>query len=176
MSGSKRQSTANLPLEKVLQLDEEEFEQHLQDILEEGNKNDFLGKAAEAEADALIAIEAKKYDEAWRLFHEQKMQYIKHASRSGFTRLQTLALDGSVSEYLANILRLEGKHLDALTHIVYWVASSSRKTKKQKQKLVAYFNRAGLAALDLSTVEGFIEGIKQNPEYPLIQTQMKAWK
>ncbi len=101
---------------------------------------------------------------------------MKHASRCNFTRLQTLALDGSVSEHLADVLRLEGKHTAALAHIVYWVASSSRKTKRQKQNLQAYFRRANLKNVEFQDLEQFMEGIKENPDFRLVQDQMRRWE
>ncbi|EJG0692348.1 hypothetical protein C4G81_RS22265 [Vibrio parahaemolyticus] len=105
-------------------------------------QEDFLGKAANAGQKAKKAMKLKNFDEAWGLFHEQKSLYIQHANRSGFTANQTLALDATVHEEMANILRQEGKHNDALVHIVYWVlAGSERPIKRHDQKLQAYFNR-----------------------------------
>ncbi|HHF3152712.1 TPA: hypothetical protein ACPJ2A_004591 [Vibrio diabolicus] len=105
-------------------------------------QEDFLGKAANAGQKAKKAMKLKNFDEAWGLFHEQKSLYIQHANRSGFTANQTLALDATVHEEMANILRQEGKHNDALVHIVYWVlAGSERPIKRHDQKLKAYFNR-----------------------------------
>lgn len=165
-----------LPLQQLILMDEEKFEQYMRDDLKSFEKNDFLGKAADAKHDALTAVKAKQYDKAWRLFHEQKLNYMKHASRCNFTRLQTLALDGSVSEHLADVLRLEGKHTAALIHIVYWVASSSRKTKRQEQKLQAYFRRANLKGVEFQDLEQFMEGIKKNPDFRLVQDQMRRWE
>ncbi|RZF84367.1 hypothetical protein EXT46_03360 [Pseudoalteromonas sp. CO325X] len=105
-------------------------------------QEDFLGKAANAGQKAKKAMKLKNFDEAWGLFHEQKSLYIQHANRSGFTANQALALDATVHEEMANILRQEGKHNDALVHIVYWVlAGSERRIKRHDQKLQAYFNR-----------------------------------
>ncbi|MFA0570700.1 hypothetical protein [Vibrio gallaecicus] len=105
-------------------------------------QEDFLGKAANAGHKAKAAMKLKNFDEAWGLFHEQKSLYIEHANRSGFTANQALALDATVHEEMANILRQENKHNDALVHIVYWVvAGSERPIKRHNQKLLAYFNR-----------------------------------
>jgi hypothetical protein len=156
--------------------EEAELEELMEDTIKDLHENDFLEKAADAKQDAHAAVEARRYDEAWRLFHEQKLNYMKHASKSGFTHSQTLALDVSVSEHLANVLRLEGKHADALAHIIYWIASSTRTTETQKTKLMAYFNRARLKRITVLDIEHFVEHIKHTPDFPLIQKQVKAWK
>lgn len=88
-------------------------------------KNDYLGKAAVAGSKAQEAVASGEFDIAWGLYHDQKQHYLQHASRCGFTKAQVLALDASVSQPMANILRLENKHYDALVHIVYWLAASS---------------------------------------------------
>ncbi|WP_217525245.1 hypothetical protein [Vibrio metschnikovii] len=103
---------------------------------------DFLGKAAQVGHEAKAAIKLNKFDEAWRLFHEQKSLYVQHVNQSGFTPNQALALDATVHEDMANLLRLEGRHKDALVNIVYWVlAGSERPIKRHDQKLRSYFNR-----------------------------------
>lgn len=78
-----------------------------------------MGKAAEAGQKAKDAKRTKEYDKAWGLYHEQKMLYMQHANRSDFTNRQVLALDSQVHEDLANILRVEKKNDNALTHILY---------------------------------------------------------
>ncbi|EKO3681672.1 hypothetical protein M3905_003446 [Vibrio metschnikovii] len=103
---------------------------------------DFLGKAAQVGHEAKAAIKLNKFDEAWRLLHEQKSLYVQHVNQSGFTPNQALALDATVHEDMANLLRLEGRHKDALVDIVYWVlACSERPIKRHDQKLRSYFNR-----------------------------------
>lgn len=139
-------------------------------------ENDFLGKAAEAGHKAKDAVKAKKYDEAWGLYHKQKELYMKHANRSGFTPMQVLALDASVHENLANILRLEGKHKDALANIVYWViAGSERPIKRHKQKLQAYFNRCDFKNTSLEDAEKTLATISELPQYTLARSIVSGW-
>ncbi|MBU2970781.1 hypothetical protein KO527_15625 [Pseudoalteromonas sp. C2R02] len=102
--------------------------------IEEMVKRDHLGKEAKAGHKAKDAIKNKKYDEAWGFLHEQKLQYMEHANISGFNVEQTLALDADVHENLANVLRLENKHKDALIHIVYWVTAQNHRPKKNHEK------------------------------------------
>ncbi len=133
---------------------------------------DFLGDAAEFKRQGMLAIKSKEYNEAWELFHKQKECYMKHSDEHSFTAQQTSALDASVSENLANILRLEGKHIDALIHIIYWVSTSSKVTKTQDKKLIAYFNRAKLNGVEASQVEKFIG---TSPNFQQIKTKLSEW-
>ena len=80
-----------------------EFEDYAQKVMADFQKNDFLGKAAEAGHKAKAAVKDKQYDKAWGFYHEQKSFYMQHANRSGFTAKQALALDASVHE---DILRV----------------------------------------------------------------------
>lgn len=139
-------------------------------------KEDHLYDAAAAGAKAKEAAAAGKFDEAWGLYQDQKQHYLKHAARSGFTKAQVLALDASVSESLANILRLEGKHHDALVHIVYWVAASSRVTKSQQQKIPAYFNRCKFKNITLSEFTTLIETSRPNPDFKKFRDIIYGWR
>jgi len=120
-------------------------------------EEDYLGMAAQAKRNAEAAVKDKNYDKAWALLHEQKDFYMKHANRSGFSVIQVLALDSTVHESLANILRLEGKHEDAFTHLLYCVISHKhRPIKRHSQKLVAYFNRCKFKYIKITDVTEFI--------------------
>ena len=139
------------------------------EIFGKRDMTDYLGKAAMCEKKGLAKMKEKKFDEAWKSFHEQKTHYMRHANRSGFTPQQALALDASVSVNLANVLRLESKQLDAFIHILYWVSTSPATTKTQEQKLKAYFNRAKIESLNLDKVNEFI-GSKEKKDFRTIQT------
>jgi len=97
---------------------------------------------------------------------------MRHANEQRFNAQETSALDASVSENLANILRIEKKHTDALIHIIYWISTSSRRTKAQDKKLDAYFNRAKLEKLKLSQLEDFIA---KNSGFRNIRNQVQEW-
>lgn len=159
----------------LFEMGEAEFEEYQKQAIEELKKHDYLGFAATAKDKALAAVKSKQYDEAWKLFHDQKLHYMKHAARSQFTRLQVLALDACVSEHLANILRLQGKHQDALVHALYWVAASPRRTKAQDKKLHAYFNRAQLKDIDYLAAERLLKLVQSNPELPIIRQHVMKW-
>lgn len=120
--------------------------------------SDYLGKAAKVGNEAKQAVKYKDFNKAWKLFHEQKSYYMKHANKSGFSAQDALSLDSNVHEHLANILRIEGKHHDAFFNILYWViASKHRPIKKHEQKLLAYFNRCKFKNISLTEVNNYIE-------------------
>lgn len=81
---------------------------------------DYLYLAAEAGRDAKAAAKAGNFDTAWGLFHDQKQIYLQYAQHQGWGARQTLALDSSVHEDLADLLRLEKRHREAFPHILYW--------------------------------------------------------
>ncbi len=105
-------------------------------------QEDFLRKAASAKHKAKEAVKLKDFDKAWGLYNDQKLFYMQHAKRGGFTKQQYLALDSQVHEDLADILRMEKRHIPAFIDILYWViANNHHPTKRHQQKLTAYFNR-----------------------------------
>ncbi len=145
-------------------------------IIQEFSENNFLGKAAESGSKAKAAVKAEKYDEAWRLYHEQKSYYMQNANRLGSSRKQILALDSNVHEELANILRLEGKHNDALANIVYWVlAGKDRPIKRHKQKFQSYFNRCKLKNTTLADAEKAVDSEKRLPEFTTAKSLVSKW-
>lgn len=155
---------------------EESFEEFVAGLQTDFAKNDHLGKAAVAGSQAQEAVTAGAFDAAWRFYHDQKQHYLRHAAGCGFTKTQTLALDASVSQPMANILRLEGKHLDALAHIVYWVAASPRITKSQQQKLPAYFNRCEFKNVALSDLHELVEASRADPDFVRIRNTIGGWR
>lgn len=153
-----------------------EFENYAQEAMEDFQRNDFLGKAAAAGHKAKAAVKSKEYDKAWGLYQEQKSLYMHHANRSRFTAIQALALDASVHEDMANILRLESKHEDALVNIVYWVlAGVDRPIKRHQQKLKSYFNRCKLKNTELTEAERIIASNTKLPEFTLARSIVSEW-
>lgn len=153
-----------------------EFDNYAKKVMEEFQQNDFLGKAAEAGHKAKAAVKSKQYDEAWRFYHDQKSFYMQHANRYGHTAKQVLALDASVHEEMANILRLENKHEDALVYIVYWVlAGVDRPIKRHQQKLQSYFNRCKFQNTQLAGAEKIIASNAKLPEFTLARSIVTEW-
>lgn len=105
---------------------------------------DLLGQAAYKKKLAKLSIKEKKYDDAWKFLHEQKELYLRHASSSGFDLVSTRVIDASIHEDLANILRLESKHKQALSNLSYTYKAqfmANRPIVTLEKKLQAYFSR-----------------------------------
>lgn len=139
------------------------------------DSTDYLGKAARAGKRARKAIEAGDFDGAWRHYHEQKMHYAGQARRSEFTPAQALALDGSVSQSLANVLRLEERHQEALVHFIYYYCTT-RVSKSDVKQLVAYLNRSKITSVDISDVQKFTASLGPLPDFRAIQAACDRWQ
>jgi len=135
---------------------------------------DYLGKAAEAGHNAKAAVRERRFDDAWRLYAEQKSFYMQHAKAYEFTAAQALALDASVSEHLANILRMEKKHHDALVHILY-CALASRPTKALQTKLPVYFKRCHFHGVQFDAVEAMMQS-QTRWTFDKIKDQVRQWR
>ena len=138
-------------------------------------EEDHRSLAAEAKRAAADAVESEDFDEAWRLLHLVKHHYALHAAESGFTASQLRTLDGSVHEDLANVLHLEGRDDEALIQIVYWVATSEKSISRHDRKISAYFKRCNFNNVQLDEVEAFVSSVKSNPDFRLIDHQVKKW-
>lgn len=146
-------------------------------LLKLSQRNSYLHHAAEAKHKAHAAAKKGKYNRAWKYFHEQKSMYSKHAAISDFTDKQALSLDSSVHENLADILRLQGKHEEALSHILYWVtAGRDRPLKRHDLKFKAYFNRCNYLNTSLSEARRYSKSKLQHPDFANAQSKTKKWK
>lgn len=142
--------------------------------------DDYLGLAAYAGQQGKLAVKEGRYDDAWYFFHQQQDAYAKHATGLGqFTELQTLTLLSSVNESLADVLRLEGKHRQALQHIIYWNAwgeLSGRTKKSMATKLKSYFARCKFDSVQLSDAQLLVQReSKASPDLSRIQTVVSTW-
>lgn len=145
--------------------------------LQSGDREDHLGPVAELGRKSRGAIKAGRYDEAWRLLHEQKLLYMKHAKRYGHTPRQALALDGSVSASLANILRLEGKYDEALVHMLYSVANRDGPlSESMKKKVLEYFNRCRFENLTFDQALAQISAPGELVQLPELQAKVSDWR
>ncbi|BBV97900.1 DUF4236 domain-containing protein [Pseudomonas monteilii] len=143
---------------------------------ESENRKDYLGPAANVARAARDAMKAGKLDKAWSLQQDQKHLYLQHANQCGMTAREAIALSTSVHQSMANVLRLEGRHQEALAHILYWRAGSAdRSTKIQDQKVRAYFNRCRLKKTTLEDVQALIDLQSNMPSLPEIQGQVRDW-
>jgi len=143
--------------------------------LDRMDMTDYLGQAADAGHKAKAAADARYFDSAWRYFHEQKAHYLCHANRSEFTPAQAIALEGSVHRSLANFLRNEERHAEALVHFLYYYASSPRRTKTDEKQIEAYYNRSKIKAANIDQVRSFAQNLGPIPNFRLIQSTCSQW-
>ncbi|WP_152479994.1 hypothetical protein [Halomonas sp. THAF12] len=137
---------------------------------------DHLGLAATAGHAAKQAIKEKRFDDAWRHLHEQQEHYLAHAAKSGFTGPQTLALAGSIHKPMANILRMEGRHDQALVHMMYYMATARRPPKADQQKLGAYFRRCKFGLADEAKLKLVMSALKRDPVFDAARGIVAQWR
>jgi hypothetical protein len=135
---------------------------------------DYLQLALEKGREAKVAMREKNNAEAWELLQQQKNFYNKFSISEGSNESELTALDSSVSKDLANLLRQDKKHKDALVHIIYWVANSKTVTKDQESKLRVYFNRAKLMGPAVDDVMDYCLG-DEGKELHVVQKDVDSW-
>ncbi|MGY8862554.1 MAG: hypothetical protein ACKVJ2_07960 [Pseudomonadales bacterium] len=135
---------------------------------------DYLQLAQEKGREAKVAMREKNNAEAWELLQQQKSFYNKFSINEGSNESELTALDSSVSKDLANLLRQDKKHKDALVHIIYWVANSKTVTKDQESKLRVYFNRAKLMGPAVDDVMDYCLG-DEGKELHVVQKDVDSW-
>ena len=135
---------------------------------------DYLVLALDKGNEAQIAMREKNNTEAWDLLQSQTQLYSKYVASQSAGADALVALDSPVSKDLANLLRQEKKHKDALVHIIYWVGNSQSVTKDQQSKLRAYVNRAKLSVTTVDDVMGYCsaDGVKQ---LHVVQKDVDNW-
>ena len=141
------------------------------------DEDNYLGRASVANQKAKLAMKDKKFDISWWLLNQQKILYMAHAQRAEFTVRQTTQLDSSVHADMANVLRLEGKDINALCHIIYQVAGDTRPiTDSVTKKLRAYFNRAKLMNTGFDQVLNYAITSKESPDFNEVQSKVSGWR
>ena len=135
---------------------------------------DYLQLALEKGREAKVAMREKNNAEAWELLQQQKNFYNKFSISEGSNESELTALDSSVSKDLANLLRQDKKHKDALVHIIYWVANSKTVTKDQESKLRVYFNRAKLMGPSVDDVMDYCLG-DEGKQFHVVQKDVDNW-
>lgn len=154
---------------------DESFEEYANRNIKKALETDYLGFAAIASAKAREAEKNGEHDKAWGLLHEVQTHYLNHAEENNFTIVQMLGLISPIHKTMANILRKEGKHLDAMSHIIYWAASNDRQLKEQDKKIPAYFRRLKYKHTTLEDVQAYIKSIKGKPDFHEIQQKLTEW-
>lgn len=136
---------------------------------------DYLGKAADVGRKITAAVKADEHDNAWRLLHEQQALFIKHAQQFKFGKLDTLTILSGIHWGFAKILKKEGKHPDALIHVIYMVASDRRRLKGHQSSLRVYFNRCKFKNTTLDELYAYNEKIWSEPDFMAVRSQVFDW-
>lgn len=137
---------------------------------------DHLGPAAIAGNAANKAIKDKRFDDAWRHLHEQQEHFLAHSAKYGFTAQQTLALAGGVHKSMANILRIEGRHDQALVHMMYYMATARRPPKADQQKLGAYFRRCKFSQVEEAKLKLVMSALRRDPVFDAARGIVAQWR
>lgn len=141
-------------------------------IISYGGRVDHLGLAALAKRSALDAVGRGDYNSAWSFISEQQEHYINHARCNRWSPRDVLSIDGKVSADFAYILYKEGKHKQALVHIVYWTSTARNVIKDHDKKLGAYFKRCKFENITLDAFKVFADECRKRPDYVQIQNRI----
>jgi hypothetical protein len=148
---------------------------NLDNLFGERSKEDYFLNAAIEAREAELAVKEKRYDDAWRHYHQKKMCYMQQANRVGDAKY-AIELDASVHEHLANILRLEGKHREALPHIIYWVLGGRRiPLKKHNTKFKSYFSKCDFKNTPLTEAEKKLKDKQLKADLLIAQNLVSSW-
>jgi len=135
-----------------------------------------LTKATEAVGQASSAMASGELNAAWGLYQEAKEHYMAHAVQCNYTAAQVIDLDSSMSRPLADILRQENKHFDALVHIVYWAAGTEMPLKIHKQQVASYFKRCKFRRVELEDVTSLVSISRVDTDFVRIRDTIGAWR
>jgi hypothetical protein len=141
------------------------------------HKEDYGSLSASALMRAKKAIKEKRFDDAWGLLHQAKISGVEHCKSqpNNCSRMQLIYYETRPHAAMANILRMEKKHTQALIDYTYFVTDSENLTVKYKRKkLRAYFNRAKLSNITLDEYKDFIFSMNGEPDYFKIETFVKT--
>lgn len=144
----------------------------------ESEYQDHLGAAVDARKAAEQYIKEKNYNEAWRYLCIAKDEFANHANQHNFTFDQFIALDATIAELMADVLRREGRHIPALVHIVYWVIAGARVDKRIKRhgdKFKAYFGRCKLKDVSLTEAWLDVQSVGDGHAYIIAEELVKQW-
>lgn len=124
-------------------------------------------------------IREEKHDEAWSVAHQAMA-----------TPFENWWLNFDFHEYLADILRKEEKHTQALVHILAWYAvgfwgSQNLRNfdgelckplaNRYDSKLKAYFNRCKFKSVSLDECGAYAESLSVPPNLTEIQDTVSGW-
>jgi hypothetical protein len=139
------------------------------------HEEDYSALCNSARLRAQKAIKEKRLNDAWRLLNKEKLYGMIYCEfSSDCPKVTLIHYQQRPHEDMANILRLEKKHIDALINYTYFVTDSEYLSVKYKlKKLKAYFNRAKLVDITFDEYKDFIFSMHGVPDYDKIETKIK---
>ena len=158
----------------------EKFNSHFNDeeLLVYGSpkRSDCLGRAAVYGKKASTAVKEKEFDLAWWIYHQIKALHFEHANKFNFAQEHIIGMDSGISKSFGNILRLEGKHQQALVHILYWQLGETRpNVKRNVKKIRAYYNRSKISSITFEDLIEWMDSWNGLADYAAIQNQVSDW-
>ena len=137
--------------------------------------------------DAELAVKKKNYSKALDIYREEILQ-LQDSLNSG-NGYQLVEFDAVISKGIANVLRLQGKHLEALVELTYFISVFRRSiwvntNEAQEEKLKAYLRRAKLHNIGINELNDYLDSFDddapQNARrgvdcYQRIQQQIYLW-
>lgn len=133
-----------------------------------------LQQATEIGQRARAAAKSGDYAQARSLYGEQRAALARYRERVGAEAGQEASVFAPLHQGLADLLRLEKRHTEALPHILFWVIAGRQKPlKAHADKLRAHFNRCKLQHTTLAEVEAF--AAQAPADISAIETQVQTW-
>lgn len=138
--------------------------------------DDLLGRSAVLGHKSGVAVKEGRYDIAWWIYNHCKRLQLAHAIKCNFDERQILRMDSAASRPMANLLRLEGKHRQALTHMVYCCSGDTMPMSKADiKKLTAYVNRVKLESTTVEDVVEATNAMRISPNFEKAQRLVESW-
>jgi hypothetical protein len=144
--------------------------------IDELKRNSPATKAQQCIERASDALSTGDLSAAWRLYLEAKDHYLSHATQCNYSRTQLIDLDSSMSAPLAEVLRREGRHFDALSHIVYWAAGTENPMKMHDQRVASFFKQCKFRNATLEDVLSLVSVSRLDPDFVKIRDAIGAWR
>ncbi len=139
--------------------------------------------------DAELAVKKKNYSKALNIYREEILQLQDSWDGLFQNGYQLVEFDAVISKGLANVLRLQGKHLEALVELTYFISVFRRSSwvnpnEAQEEKLKAYLRRAKLHNIGINELNDYLDSFDDDaPQdarrgvdcYQRIQQQIYLW-
>lgn len=157
----------------MLELDEQTYNESSNRFHE---RHSHLLKAANYNKNARNALSEGCFDLAWSETEKARNEYILHANYQRWPLDETMQLVASCSKLSANILRLEGRHIEALRHYLYYLMHQKRLTKTDTKRLSAYIKDSQLSGGSVGAAMDFIDKAQPQHGFPEVDNLINSWR